>query len=279
MKWFKALPANSLTEMVTDIGKDGAWDVHSATQIAVELEEWDISADMVKKWAAVKIDRAKRLLPWVQAVVDQIKELYGAVQNYDDEAKPKQKRKEIRRKSEGNRTDFTPPNPHGSTRDLDKSRLEKNPPTPQGGTSVRFDEFYNSYPKKTSKKQSLDYWKRNKLDGKADQILAGVKHWRETGGFDRLQYVPDPIRFLRNERYLDQRTKPEPAPGVAAPKEDMFMKKVKSQKLQNRGTGELLDPSTLILSEGQELRASALIKMPNGYSDYYFRHTEWDIVA
>ena len=70
--------------------------------------------------------------------------------------------------------------------------------------SKRFSEFWNAYPKKVKKAESMRKWKSKHLDDKADEIIADIqirladdKRWKD--GF-----IPDPTTYLNGERWNDE---------------------------------------------------------------------------
>jgi len=70
--------------------------------------------------------------------------------------------------------------------------------------SKRFAEFWNAYPKKVKKAESMRKWKSKHLDDKADEIIADIqirladdKRWKD--GF-----IPDPTTYLNGERWNDE---------------------------------------------------------------------------
>ncbi|MCE3234041.1 MAG: hypothetical protein K0Q50_221 [Vampirovibrio sp.] len=83
--------------------------------------------------------------------------------------------------------------------------LPTSPLTPKG-EEEGFQQFWNEYPKKTTKKESSDYWRKNKLDAKLPEILNGLAAWKTSSQWvkDAGQYVPDAIRFLKKERWMDE---------------------------------------------------------------------------
>ena len=80
-------------------------------------------------------------------------------------------------------------------------------PKPKNPTK-RFDEFWQPYPNKKNKKESLKIWQRDNLDAEADAIVAAVKvqarseDWTKEEG----RYVPLPSTYLNKERWLDEAT-------------------------------------------------------------------------
>ena len=75
-----------------------------------------------------------------------------------------------------------------------------------------FEEFWKTYPhrngNKKTKKDSVDWWKKQSLDTITIVLKAakGYKKYIEKCHNDNVfdGGVPDPIRYLKNERYLDE---------------------------------------------------------------------------
>lgn len=66
----------------------------------------------------------------------------------------------------------------------------------------RFAEFWEAYPKKVGKKKTLEIWRAKKLDSLADSILSGLGEYKS---LCKPGYILDPERFLKNERWTDER--------------------------------------------------------------------------
>ncbi len=77
------------------------------------------------------------------------------------------------------------------------------------GLLTLFDPFWLTYPKKRKKKTAREIWKRKKLDGKADMIMADVAKRMKSDGRWLDGYIPDPPTYLNQERWDDEiETKP-----------------------------------------------------------------------
>ncbi len=73
-----------------------------------------------------------------------------------------------------------------------------------------FVKFWSMYPKKgkarSSKKETLDFWKKEKLEAKAGTVITGLsrwiksEQWQTNGG----QYVKGVHRWLKKEMYNDE---------------------------------------------------------------------------
>lgn len=87
----------------------------------------------------------------------------------------------------------------------EKSREDSNTPlTPQGGT-VRFEDFWNAWPKserKHDKVKCAKKWKRSNLDQQADLILADIEVKKQTQKW-REGFVEAPLVYLNGERWSD----------------------------------------------------------------------------
>ena len=64
-----------------------------------------------------------------------------------------------------------------------------------------FGEWYHLYDKKTTKKQSLNYWVNNITKGMLPKIMEHTRHYIK----DREKvYRKDPVRYLRDKVYEDE---------------------------------------------------------------------------
>ena len=105
-------------------------------------------------------------------------------------------------------TPLESPQTQALTGPLQTDNTDRHPPTPQRGESeaVRFEEFWNLYPKKKSKPDALRAWKRHKLDSAFDAIITGLNtykassDWLKNGG----QFIPYPATFLNQRRWEDE---------------------------------------------------------------------------
>ena len=136
----------------------------------------EIDAELVANWIGIRIDRAERLLPLFNDLFQDHKNLW------------RRSSKDKSTSSEDKKTypeDNTPSNPHGSTHACaqkskteseTQTKTESEPtPKPPAGESVFFQKFWDVYPKKTTKADTVAYWKKEKLDGSLDLILEGIE--------------------------------------------------------------------------------------------------------
>ena len=87
----------------------------------------------------------------------------------------------------------------------EKSREEKEiPPTPHGGV-VRFEDFWEAWPKserQQDKGKCAQKWRRSNLDRTADAILADIAVKRQTQKWQD-GYVEAPLVYLNGKRWED----------------------------------------------------------------------------
>ena len=83
---------------------------------------------------------------------------------------------------------------------------------------VRFPEFWDAYPVKTAEKDARAAWKKAALDGRADEVVAGVNRLKSEDARWAEGYVPSPEKFLAGERWRDQ---PQRAARKLSPAERM----------------------------------------------------------
>lgn len=73
---------------------------------------------------------------------------------------------------------------------------------------VGFVEFWESYPRKINKAETLKIWRNHALAGKAAVIaihlefVSKTQGWTDQGG----RFVPHPSTYLRRQQYLDEQT-------------------------------------------------------------------------
>lgn len=230
MDWFRCINTKDscLLKAQKEIGKAGLWEIACILQEAQEQGVWDIDAEMVSRWASVREDRARKLLPYAQEILRVTKDKLRITKD-----------KPIVTKDKCQITlDVTPSNPRGSTRDLEENRVDKKridtPLPPQGkkatasrspSPSPMFEKLWCAYPKKVGKKPCAELWRRRKLDSKIDEILAGVEAYKASGQWGEIRYIPNPQTFLSQERWLDEppksddRPQPERPPANETPEE------------------------------------------------------------
>lgn len=193
----------------------GMWQCHVAVTEAIAQEEIILTDLFIKNIAGVKIDRAKKLLPYAQKILFRTIEILqksGAnlPEIYQESI---QNLVKMYQESSENLVDFTPSNPHGSIKEERKieRKKERTPLTPQGGM-VPFDIFWEAYPKKVSKSSAFGIWTRKKLNQHIDAIMVGLnaykasEQWRKDGG----AFIPMPSTFLNQERWTDEIYSPPP---------------------------------------------------------------------
>ena len=73
-------------------------------------------------------------------------------------------------------------------------------------SSVHFDEFWSAYPKKTGRKPSLAKWVARDLDSIAAKIISNVQARVASGEWSNIQYVPNPLTYINQDRWDDEVT-------------------------------------------------------------------------
>ena len=79
--------------------------------------------------------------------------------------------------------------------DIEKEKLKKE----KGASLPSFEDFWKAYPKKTTKKECQDWWKKNA--DKRQAAIDGLDFYKRNTD---PQYYLDPIRYLKRERWLDK---------------------------------------------------------------------------
>lgn len=72
---------------------------------------------------------------------------------------------------------------------------------------TRFQDFWDQYGRKVGRAKAEAYWTRNKLDKMADTILENIGARKAAGMHADPQFVPHPIRYLRDKMWDDEVTK------------------------------------------------------------------------
>lgn len=118
MRYFRFLNPKSkaLIEAKTILGDAGLWQIACLAAEAQEQDIWELDVQTIVGWIKVKRDRAERILPFAQKILDETQEMLGKSKKISGKSqKISENTEQIVSKSE----DFTPSNPHGSTRDLE----------------------------------------------------------------------------------------------------------------------------------------------------------------
>lgn len=202
MYYKQCAPPNTpeMLQIEAELKDAGMWQCHKVVMEALHLGAEHIDEIFVKNVARVKIDRAKKLLPYAEKMLDETKKiLLKCSKIYSKSQEIYSESQEIFTKS----IDSIPSNPRGSIKDridrieeIEKKEIEEAP----------FEKFWQAYPKKTSKATAFGIWTRKKLDHHIDAIMSGLNayktsdQWRKEGG----KYIPMPSTFLNQERWEDE---------------------------------------------------------------------------
>ena len=75
---------------------------------------------------------------------------------------------------------------------------------------IQFEQFWNLYPKKEKKKDTLKWFKSHKPNQELfDKILDGLEKQKKSRQWSNKQYIPLPSSWLNGERWEDELTKEE----------------------------------------------------------------------
>jgi hypothetical protein len=208
VRWFRALSPNCrvMIKILEELGPTGAWQISTVLAEAQLQDCYQIDERVVSVWATVKIDRAKRLLPYVIEAIQELLKILEKPQEMCEESS--ENVSEISQESNKNLVDFDPSNPRGCIKDRETREKDNTPLTPHGGTCeglAKFDLFWSKYPLKKAKKTAKSSWERKKLDARIDEILSGLELQLTTDSWRR-GYIPLPATFLNQERWLDEIT-------------------------------------------------------------------------
>jgi hypothetical protein len=79
--------------------------------------------------------------------------------------------------------------------------------------SDEFLEFYNLYPKATTKAEAFEWYRENIKNGQHAEVMAGLRAAMPMLMASEENYRPDPIRWLRKRRFEDYGHAPIPSAG------------------------------------------------------------------
>ena len=85
-----------------------------------------------------------------------------------------------------------------------ETETEKKTHRSSADASDRFKDFWDAYPKKVKKAESLKVWKSKRLNGKADEIIEDVNLRKRSDRRWLDGFRPDPTTYLRGERWNDE---------------------------------------------------------------------------
>lgn len=82
----------------------------------------------------------------------------------------------------------------------------KNTTKPQSSNSEKFEEFWKAWPvhfRKVDKKKCAARWMRNRLDDKADTVMACLERTKASAEWDDPGFIPMPATWLGREPWLE----------------------------------------------------------------------------
>lgn len=86
----------------------------------------------------------------------------------------------------------------------DDIQIKDKPPIPPKGGSECFEEFWEMYPVKASKKTCLEKWKKLNLDSCADHILERLSDQIHSNDSWKRGYIPNPLTYINQEKWNDE---------------------------------------------------------------------------
>lgn len=110
---------------------------------------------------------------------------------------------------DGARTSLSETDPRGKdATDCAQATLIDAPSAPPADPMASFDEWWQSYPRKTAKPAARRAWPRalERADGDAGVLLAAARRWREAHARakpDRRKFTPHPATWLNGDRWND----------------------------------------------------------------------------
>lgn len=82
-----------------------------------------------------------------------------------------------------------------------------------------WDEFWKLYPKKQAKPTAQKAWVAARKKSPAADIIAGLQRWLPTYASRDTRYVPQPSRWLNEERWNDEPDPPDDRKPTGRPPE------------------------------------------------------------
>lgn len=84
-----------------------------------------------------------------------------------------------------------------------KEQKQEQDQKPCAAGAARFAEFWASYPRHEGRKKAMDVWRRKRLDGCAEMLIADVERRKADHRPWRDGFIPHAERYLRDERWND----------------------------------------------------------------------------
>lgn len=95
--------------------------------------------------------------------------------------------------------------PNISKDKLSKDKLSKDKVTIVTANAEGFDEFWEAYPRKTSKAEARKAWNKLKPNEELrEKMLASIEAWKGTDQWREPRYIPHPSTWLNQERWNDE---------------------------------------------------------------------------
>jgi hypothetical protein len=227
MRWFKcpSLSSPEVIEAKKSIGFDGVMQCLMTIEEAFQWGVDELDEHLVSRWAKVKLDRARRILPFAQKIYQK------STQNLTKiSSKSTQNLTKISSKSTQNLGDFTPSNPRGCNKSIErierenrieiekeKEKKENDAVTPPKGQPIltkamqaEFEQFYQPYPRKDDPGAAKKAFKTARERASLEEIVAGVKRYAEYCRKKQTErvYIKTPARFLNADAWASDYGEP-----------------------------------------------------------------------
>lgn len=233
MDWFMC-PSMShpyWTKLITAIDKQAVFDVLRVCENPHE----DIDEYYIRNICGIKIDRARRLVPWVKNLIE------IAPKSIRNRSKISENRSEIVE----NRNDFeaetrAPVISNNKEKEI-KKEIPPLPPTGGGTVREKFEAFWSIYPKKVSKGHAEKSWNTHQLHRHFDEIIAALEKHKRSAEWakDNGAFIPNPGTWLNGKRWLD--VMPSEAPEFKP--RSKIDEALSRQTMRNRWTQEVYEMS------------------------------------
>lgn len=110
-------------------------------------------------------------------------------------------------------SDSSPPNPTQAEAEAYTEAREEQKHVQPAAARSRFDDFWLAYPNKKGKQEAEKTWRKRKLDGLCDDLIAHVQLMQLADDGWQRGYVPMGSTYLNQARWEDE---PKPAPSARA---------------------------------------------------------------
>lgn len=164
------------------------------------LQEWGLIEDTGRRFGSTKQIVVYKLICGPDLFAGDER----AVKSPENGTVPKTEQSQKRNSSEsgGEQSRFSAE--ESQKRDTEPSITQKNRHSLAQRDALRFSEFWEIYPNRVKRKPCLKRWQTEKLDRRADEIIAKLKQQIAEDRRWQDGFAPDPLTYLSQERWDDE---------------------------------------------------------------------------